>query len=270
MCAMGPTGDDLLAEIERDLLDGKPLADLLRKCVLLGGRAGSVELRDWASRELKGYGRDDELPAYRVVGAVIQLDGVAGSTMIRGQQIAVSSLPEFTRGHIDEEFPLRSGVAELEAMSRGKETSLKLALPGAAEIARIMNAQAQNPFQHIDRLYWHVSTIAVAGVVDQVRTVLAELVGELRASMPPGRSTPTAEQTAQAIHIAINGGKRNTTVIATAQAGDRSTVTVPDRQSAALSEPWWQRVPKKIWGLVVGAATIAAAVFAYWALPPGH
>lgn len=42
----------LLAEVERDLLDGKPLADLLRKCVILGGRSGSHELRDWASKEL--------------------------------------------------------------------------------------------------------------------------------------------------------------------------------------------------------------------------
>lgn len=36
----------LLAEIERDLLEGKPLADLLRKCIMLGGRSGSQDLRD--------------------------------------------------------------------------------------------------------------------------------------------------------------------------------------------------------------------------------
>jgi hypothetical protein len=53
--------ETLIGEIERDLLDGKALADL-RKCIVLGGRSGSVELRDWASRQLRGYGPDDELP----------------------------------------------------------------------------------------------------------------------------------------------------------------------------------------------------------------
>ena len=45
--AMADKDQGLLREIERDLLDGKPLADLLRKCVVLGGRAGSPELREW-------------------------------------------------------------------------------------------------------------------------------------------------------------------------------------------------------------------------------
>jgi hypothetical protein len=44
---MADKDQGLLREIERDLLDGKPLADLLRKCVVLGGRAGSPKLREW-------------------------------------------------------------------------------------------------------------------------------------------------------------------------------------------------------------------------------
>lgn len=46
--AMSRRDETLISEIERDLLDGKPFADLLRKCTDLGGRSGSVELRDWA------------------------------------------------------------------------------------------------------------------------------------------------------------------------------------------------------------------------------
>ena len=44
---------DLMAQIERDLLDEKPLDTLLRKLILLGGSAGSPELRNWASVELR-------------------------------------------------------------------------------------------------------------------------------------------------------------------------------------------------------------------------
>jgi hypothetical protein len=37
--------ETLLAEIEHDLLDGKPLADLVRQCIMPGGGSVSVELR---------------------------------------------------------------------------------------------------------------------------------------------------------------------------------------------------------------------------------
>ena len=41
---------DLIAEIEGDALDDHvPVATALRKCVVLGGRSGSEELRDWAT-----------------------------------------------------------------------------------------------------------------------------------------------------------------------------------------------------------------------------
>ena len=51
----GSIGDDkgmvkrdriLLGEIESDLLDGKPLADVLRKVIMLRGRADSGAMRD--------------------------------------------------------------------------------------------------------------------------------------------------------------------------------------------------------------------------------
>ncbi|MHD0175200.1 hypothetical protein ACNQUF_11850 [Corynebacterium diphtheriae] len=39
---------------------------------------------------------------------------------------------------------------------------------------------------HITALYWSVSTIALAGVLDQIRTRLAELIAELRLRNPTG------------------------------------------------------------------------------------
>jgi hypothetical protein len=43
------------------------IGDLLRKAVALDGRGGLVELRDWAAKELQGYGPDDELPEDRKI-----------------------------------------------------------------------------------------------------------------------------------------------------------------------------------------------------------
>ena len=89
----------LLEQIEQGALDSKtPLADVLRKCVALGGRAGSEQLRDWARRELDGY-RDgkQELPAYRIVPAAIAIDGQNMAFQVTGQQLSSYDLPEFAR-----------------------------------------------------------------------------------------------------------------------------------------------------------------------------
>lgn len=79
----------LVEQIESDALDSSAsLADALRKCVALGGRAGSADLRDWATRELTGY-PGTEVPEYRKIVAPIVIDGIAGNMRITGQQISV-------------------------------------------------------------------------------------------------------------------------------------------------------------------------------------
>lgn len=42
----------LLAQIEAGVLGDEPLPSLLQKCIVLGGRAGSEKMRDWARKEL--------------------------------------------------------------------------------------------------------------------------------------------------------------------------------------------------------------------------
>ena len=45
----------LLDEVEAGALESSvPLADVLRKCVSLGGWSGSESIRDWALQELNG------------------------------------------------------------------------------------------------------------------------------------------------------------------------------------------------------------------------
>jgi hypothetical protein len=56
-------GTGLLTQIEQDMLDeGKPLGAALRRCMLLGSRTGSPQLREWATLELKGYPTRADIP----------------------------------------------------------------------------------------------------------------------------------------------------------------------------------------------------------------
>jgi hypothetical protein len=257
----------LLGEIESDLLNGKPLADVLRKVIVLGGRAGSGAMRDWASLELNGYpGSDEQIPPYRGVPALIQLDGIAGFNQIKGQTVAPMDLPDFVREHIKEYVELPFGVGELEAIVRdhNADKPLRLSLPLAADLARLLSGSSPN--QQITALYWAVSPSSVRGVLDRIRTKLAELVGELSATMPPTQETPSADQATQAIQF-VQTGRRSTITVANAQSttGGTSTVT-QGTEPAADPEPTWWTLSHKIGAFVVGCAVIAGAVFAYLAL----
>ena len=91
----------------------------------LGGHSGSAELRDWARQELNGY-KGESIPAYRVVPAILAVDGHNFAHRITGQQISTSDLPEFARETLEPEVPLTSGVAlvaELRASGIGEGPS---------------------------------------------------------------------------------------------------------------------------------------------------
>lgn len=259
---------DLLAEIEADVLSDRPLADALRKCVVLGGKAGSVELREWATRELRGYEGvpEDDLPPYRVVAAVILADAHTGSAIVRGQQIDATDLPDVAQeGGIGNEVALRGGVAELEALRATAERDgggVKLSLPGALMLGKLMDHASGNRYQQITALYWSVSSASIAGVIDQVRTTLTELVAEMRAGTP-GEATPTAELADQAVNIAVHGrGARITVTSAQASGGATASASpVPSRVENGFWTFW-----RKVGAVIVGVATVAAAWFGWLAL----
>lgn len=150
-----PKKPSLVEQIEQDALDGDAsLAGALRKCVALGGRAGSAELRSWATRELQGYDGED-VPDYRTVAAPIVLDGFSGNRHVTGEQVGLIDLPDFVRDKVSEEITLRQGVRELEELVRSagaNGTTIRLGLPMGADIARLMTNDMQDPYRAVERV----------------------------------------------------------------------------------------------------------------------
>ena len=119
---MARRNSDLLAEIERDVLDvSKSVAAALRDCLALGDHAKSAELRDWASRELHGYPDEAPLPDYRKIRTALLMDGFTGGGIFRGKQVSVIDLPEEARGVVGDELPLTFGAGKIEALIRQAE-----------------------------------------------------------------------------------------------------------------------------------------------------
>ena len=60
-----------LVQTKAGVLDDTVPLSSLQKCIVLGGQAGSKNMRDWARQELHGYAGSDTVPDYRHVPAAV-------------------------------------------------------------------------------------------------------------------------------------------------------------------------------------------------------
>jgi AbiTii-like protein len=257
---IGRRHKDLLTKIEESALSSdRSLADALRLCVALGGQVGSSDLRDWASRELRGYDGDAELPDYRRVMAPILANSVHGNqfiggTIITGERISPGELPDLVSDQIGEEVELHFSVAELDRLGR-RDDSVKLSPPMGADIVRMMNYERQGSLAHINDVYWSVAPSSLEAVVDQIRTRLVELVAEIRAGVDDETELFSAELADQAVSIVIRGdGNRVVTNNTRVAHGDNLSSSGSGEESPSTA---WV-----VFVAMVGLATIAGAIFA--------
>lgn len=252
----------LLARIEQGALNGQPsLADLLRLCITLGGRAQSSDLRDWARRELEGYsGTAGEMPHYRRVAAPLLADGFSGHFAFTGKQLSVMDLPEFARDELAGGLVIDFGVAQLEKHAKQSE-SARLQPSGLDLLAHLMNRSPEYSAR-FERIYYDVSPHVFDSIVDSVRTTLLSMVAELRGAGVRDGDVPSKEVADQAVQVVIYGAKRNSVTINSPRAvGAGSTALVQASPRAERhSVPAWIRGP---WGAAVGVATMAAAYAAF-------
>jgi hypothetical protein len=129
-----------------------------------------------------------------------------------------------------------------------------------SELVTYMNHKNDVPYQHIERLYWSVSTTAIHGVLDHVRTALTQLVAELRHATPDNASVPSEEAASQAVQVIVHGtGHR--VIVNNAQASGDATSHASQQPNPQADPPGWKRWAR-VGGAIVGVAGIVAAVFA--------
>jgi hypothetical protein len=251
--------DRLLGEIEAGALNSSiPIADVLRKVIALGGKAGSTELRDWATRELNGYRSSDELPPYRKVVAPLQIDAGTMQGFIKGQAISTMELPDFAREKITNDVVLYQSVDELEGMARRCKSGevVKLGPHLSQELVTYMNAQGSWSGR-IERLYWGVSPATIEGVVGHVRTALINLVAEITDNMPEGAETPPAEVATNAVSFLVTG-ERHKINFSAPQAATASTALAPPPGEKEEPRHWL----KTSVGVILGIVAIVGLLFA--------
>lgn len=276
----------LLDEIHDGALESRSnLPDLLRKCIALGGETHSERLRDWAVRELMGYPPGTEVPDYRKTASLLYLDGATVYARITGQQVPISMIPagawDKVRTAMDN-IEMRQPVSELvdlvETARRNRETSVKLSPPGQQELVALINhklaegGRANNPFpgalpvapsQMVERIYWQVGLNDFAGMIDAVRTILVQLVAEIRAATVGDAASPSHDAAEQAVDVAVYGKVRKLVINQVGPNG-QGAATASGTAVAGGGEPE-SRSRRSMWW-AVGIATIVGAVATVLAL----
>jgi hypothetical protein len=206
--------DGLLAQIEAGVVDPRvPLSVLLPKCILLGGQAGSEKMRDWARRELNGYGGPDDVPDYRHVPAALMAmitnrAGYNGRAVRFDDSVFPAQIREIIREKVDlEEAILSHGIGQLEAMASAGVQDHQLLPPWAGFIADTLNERGMVPNGRVADVYLSVPNVAVQGVLVRIRSALADLVAELIALTPQDQQVPDGAAADQAIRLVVNGDR---------------------------------------------------------------
>lgn len=222
----------LLKEIRDAAVDANvPLANVLRKCAVLGDQLDNDDLRDWALQELNGYTSEDGVPKYRKAGAGLfgHFAGPFGSGYKR-IAIPVIGLPEQLRKNA-ETVVFREGVAGLESLLEGEGETLTAACPGDW----LTLAQHKGRFSDDFVLYaawWEISKSVVVGALDAIRNRVLEFCLRLGKESPDLMASetvsPTAADSAAATQIFNH-------VIIGSQIGNIASASPGAEQSAQIS-----------------------------------
>ena len=189
----------LLKEIRNAAVDADvPIANVLRKCAVLGTQLKNNDLRNWALQELNGYAAEIDVPEYRKIGAPLigNLAGPFGSGY-KNVPVPAVALPERLQDRARAVVFLE-GVASLESHLEG-EGEVMFTWPGDL----IVWIQKEGKLSRDMVLYgaWQVvGRSAIVNIIDTVRNRVLEFCLRLEEEMPElmiGDSKPSPTPAAE-------------------------------------------------------------------------
>lgn len=186
----------------------EPIADILRRCLVLAHRLKNDAFKAWVERELNGYSGDEELPDYRTsVGVALgHFSGPVGAGL-RNQPLPASVLGEELR-HFARDITLRQPISAYDGADK-KET---YQLPWPADLVAMYQSSFIPGFA-LATAWMPVPGSMMAGVVDTVRTRLLTFVLEMQSELPDDTEQAVkelpSEKVQQLVNIHIYGGNNN-------------------------------------------------------------
>jgi len=200
----------LLRDIQDAAVDSTvSISDLLRRCKVLAARLGHEQLSQWVDRELNGYESHKELPPYRIIQAGARGDfaGYFGR-ILKNAPIPSLLLPERLRY-------LATTVYATEPIGSMAHTAAatdvhNLVVDWPADVIVAYGGDIYENFTCISARQV-ISSGAIAGILDTVRSRILNFVLEIEAVAPgageggPGKPAVPQDAVTQIFHTIIYG-----------------------------------------------------------------
>jgi hypothetical protein len=162
----------LVKEIIENLSTDGKLTDALLKTKILMSRIDHPELAAWVNRELNGYGKDDELPDYRVVRSVVYGNASNVAWRLQRQMLPLAHLAKGLRDRF-EHSRLTQSLGVIEDLANGKGTILRSPIP--PELYASFNKGLGNGYE-LESAWCEMSKHSVQDIKLQVRSRLLDFL----------------------------------------------------------------------------------------------
>ena len=194
--------DDIIVSVTETK---EPISDILRRCLVLAYKLKNDTLKTWVEKELNGYHDNDELPSYRKTGA--QSKGLFFG--YGGSQLSNQPLPRYILDPEHREFAssvkLHQPIAAYENNDHEKRSVI--------EWPQDLVVKYQSQFYEgmaLNRAWVEISSSAITGLLDTVRTRVLTFALQIQAELPSGEEAgveaipPAVVE--RMVHVNIYGG----------------------------------------------------------------
>lgn len=169
----------LLDDIINAAIDGTaPLADILRKCLLLGHELRNERLKEWANQELSGYKSKEDTPDYRHVMGIAKghFLGLYGAEL-KNYPIPPAALEEQHQFAAREAYFVQGVSALEEILTASDETTITAPWPG--DMVLYYQQKLIDGYGLVSA-WLAISKNAIVGLLDSVRNRTLNLALQIK------------------------------------------------------------------------------------------
>ncbi|MGA8567996.1 MAG: hypothetical protein WB580_09420 [Candidatus Binataceae bacterium] len=185
----------LVAQLQEAALDRNvPVEDLLRRAKVVASKLDLHQFLSWIDREMKGYGRDDQVPEYRQLsGTVNAFNPYHGWREPIWAQDKASQELRRTMSNYKARLPVGE-ISDLINRHEKNSSSSTFAVPyGSIKVQGAFGEELANAQLEIDRA-------RLAGILDAVRNTILEWALELEKSGIVGEAFTFSQPEKQRAH----------------------------------------------------------------------
>jgi hypothetical protein len=222
----------LVDEIIEMASDGnKPLADAMRKCLILAFDLKNDKLKDWVEKELNGYNRTDEIPEYRKV----MLHSRGNFTGPAGSWIPKRPLPLSTIDKKHRQLLTSQLVQPIATYDGFQGNDGELTINWPPDLIVLYQSKFIEGFA-LSQAWQEVPTSLVVGLCEEVRNRLLRFALEIREELGQVDDEPKKLPPGKVEAAVVNYIYDGVNVFGTNVNARLANITVPQGDLAALKE----------------------------------